>query len=61
MIVGVNVLGALLTAITPALTIAVYAATQLNLRLETPSTNVVFTSLSLISLLTNPVVLLSVH
>ncbi|KAJ6184246.1 ABC transporter integral membrane type 1, partial [Penicillium mononematosum] len=60
MIVGVNVLGTLSTAIAPALTIAVYAATQLNLRLETPSTDVVFTSLSLISLLTNPVVLLSV-
>ncbi|CAG8903863.1 unnamed protein product [Penicillium egyptiacum] len=60
MIVGVNVLGALSTAIAPALTIAVYAATQLNLRLETPSTDVAFTSLSLVSLLTNPVVLLSV-
>ncbi|CAI7673382.1 unnamed protein product [Penicillium pancosmium] len=60
MIVGVNVLGALSTAIAPAVTIAVYAATQLNLRLETPSTDVVFTSLSLISLLTSPVVLLSV-
>lgn len=60
MIVGVNVLSALSTAITPAVTIAVYAATQLKLRLETPSTDIVFTSLSLISLLTNPVVLLSV-
>ncbi|KAJ5965703.1 ABC transporter integral membrane type 1, partial [Penicillium waksmanii] len=60
MIVGVNVLSALSTAIAPAATIAVYAATQLNLRLETPSTDVVFTSLSLISLLTSPVVLLSV-
>lgn len=60
MIVGVNVLGALSTAIAPAVTIAVYAATQLKLRLETPSTDVVFTSLSLISLMTNPVVLLSV-
>jgi ABC-type bacteriocin/lantibiotic exporter with double-glycine peptidase domain len=60
MIVGVNVLSALSTAIAPALTIAVYAATQINIRLETPSTDIVFTSLSLISLLTNPVVLLSV-
>jgi ABC-type multidrug transport system fused ATPase/permease subunit len=60
MIVGINVLGALSTAIAPALTVAVYAATQLNLRLETPSIDVAFTSLSLISLLTNPVVLLSV-
>jgi ABC-type bacteriocin/lantibiotic exporter with double-glycine peptidase domain len=60
MIVGVNVLSALSTAIAPAVTIAVYAATQLNLRLETPNTDVVFTSLSLISLLTSPVVLLSV-
>ena len=60
MIVGVNVLGALSTALAPALTIAVYAATQLNLRLETPSTDVAFTSLSLISPLTNPVVQLSV-
>ncbi|CEJ57253.1 hypothetical protein PMG11_05953 [Penicillium brasilianum] len=60
MIVGINVLGALSTAIAPAVTIAVYAATQLKLRLETPSTDVVFTSLSLISLMTNPVVLLSV-
>jgi ABC-type multidrug transport system fused ATPase/permease subunit len=60
MIVGVNVLGALSTAVAPALTIAVYTATQLNLRIETPSTDVVFTSLSLVSLLTNPVVLLSV-
>ncbi|CDM31024.1 AAA+ ATPase domain [Penicillium roqueforti FM164] len=60
MIVGVNVLSALSTAIAPALTIAMYATTQLNLRLETPSTDVAFTNLSLISLLTNPVVLLSV-
>lgn len=60
MIVGVNVLSALSTAIAPAVTIAVYAATQLKLGLETPSNDVVFTSLSLISLLTNPVVLLSV-
>ncbi|KGO44507.1 ABC transporter, integral membrane type 1 [Penicillium expansum] len=59
MIVGVNVLGALSTALTPV-TIAVYAATKLKLGLETPSTDIVFTSLSLISLLTNPVVLLSV-
>jgi ABC-type bacteriocin/lantibiotic exporter with double-glycine peptidase domain len=60
MIVGVNVLSAVSTAIAPAVTIAVYAATQLKLGLETPSSDVVFTSLSLISLLTNPVVLLSV-
>ncbi|KAJ5518059.1 ABC transporter integral membrane type 1 [Penicillium expansum] len=60
MIVGVNVLGALSTALPPAVTIAVYAATKLKLGLETPSTDIVFTSLSLISLLTNPVVLLSV-
>lgn len=60
MIVAVNVLSALSTAIAPAATIAVYAATQLKLGVETPSTDVVFTSLSLISLLTNPVVLLSV-
>ncbi|KAJ5356582.1 ABC transporter integral membrane type 1 [Penicillium concentricum] len=59
MVVAVNVLGAISTAIAPALTIAVYAATQLNLGLETPNTDVTFTSLSLISLLTEPVVLLS--
>ncbi|KXG47709.1 ABC transporter, transmembrane domain, type 1 [Penicillium griseofulvum] len=60
MIVGVNVLSAISTFIAPALTIAVYAATQLNLGLETPRTDVSFTALSLISLLTEPVVLLSV-
>jgi ATP-binding cassette subfamily C (CFTR/MRP) protein 1 len=60
MIVGVNVLSAPSTAIAPAVTIAVYAATQLELRLETPNTDVVFTALSLISLLTNPVMLISV-
>lgn len=60
MIVGVNVLSAVSTAIAPAVTIAVYTATQLKLGLETPSNDVVFTSLSLISLLTNPVALLSV-
>ncbi|RAL02582.1 P-loop containing nucleoside triphosphate hydrolase protein [Aspergillus ibericus CBS 121593] len=60
LIVWVNVLGAVSTALAPAATIAVYAGTQLNLKLETPKTDLVFTSLSLISLLTNPVVLISV-
>ncbi|PWY80810.1 P-loop containing nucleoside triphosphate hydrolase protein [Aspergillus sclerotioniger CBS 115572] len=60
LIVWVNVLGAVSTALAPAVTIAVYAGMQLNLGFETPKTNVVFTSLSLISLLTNPVVLISV-
>ncbi|KAJ5812743.1 ABC transporter integral membrane type 1 [Penicillium robsamsonii] len=59
MVVAVNVLGAMSTAIAPALTIAVYAATQLDLGVETPNTDIAFTSLSLISLLTEPVVLLS--
>ncbi|KAJ5497102.1 ABC transporter integral membrane type 1 [Penicillium fimorum] len=59
MVVAVNVLGAVSTVIAPALTIAVYAATQLSLGLETPNTDVAFTSLSLVSLLTEPVVLLS--
>ncbi|PYI02725.1 P-loop containing nucleoside triphosphate hydrolase protein [Aspergillus sclerotiicarbonarius CBS 121057] len=60
LIVWINVLGAVSTALAPAATIAVYAGTQLNLKLETPKTDLVFTSLSLISLLTNPVVLISV-
>jgi ABC-type bacteriocin/lantibiotic exporter with double-glycine peptidase domain len=60
LIVWVNVLGALTTTLAPAATIVVYAVAKLDLKLETPKADVVFTSLYLVSLLASSVVLLSV-
>ncbi|KAJ3495551.1 hypothetical protein NLG97_g3315 [Lecanicillium saksenae] len=53
LIVGVNVLNAAATSIAPAATITLYTATRMNFRTEIPSSDIIFTSLSLISLLTS--------
>ncbi|OIW32628.1 P-loop containing nucleoside triphosphate hydrolase protein [Coniochaeta ligniaria NRRL 30616] len=60
LIVWVNVLGALTATLAPAATIVVYAVAKIDLNLETPKADQVFTSLSLISLLASSVLLLSV-
>ncbi len=59
LIVGVNVLNAAATSIAPALTIILYTVTRMNLRTEIPTPDAIFTSLSLVSLLTSSVTLLS--
>ncbi|KAM3497405.1 hypothetical protein MY10362_009244 [Beauveria mimosiformis] len=60
LIVAVNVLNAAATSIAPAATIILYTATRMNLRTEIPRPDAIFTSLSLISLLTSSVTLLSI-
>ncbi|EGX90496.1 multidrug resistance protein, putative [Cordyceps militaris CM01] len=60
LIVAVNVLNAAATSIAPAATIILYTATRMNLRTEIPRPEAIFTSLSLISLLTSSVTLLSI-
>lgn len=59
LIVGVNVLNAAATSIAPALTIILYTTTRMSLRTEIPKTDAIFTSLSLVSLLTSSATLLS--
>ncbi|KAM3451029.1 hypothetical protein MY3296_005672 [Beauveria thailandica] len=58
LIVAVNVLNAAATSIAPAATIILDTATRMNIRTEIPSPEAIFTSLSLISLLTSSVTLL---
>ncbi|KAM3434392.1 hypothetical protein MY4824_005472 [Beauveria thailandica] len=60
LIVAVNVLNAAATSIAPAATIILDTATRMNIRTEIPSPEAIFTSLSLISLLTSSVTLLSI-
>lgn len=59
LIVAVNVLNAGATSIAPAATIILYTATRMNLHTEIPQPDDIFTSLSLISLLTGSVTPLS--
>lgn len=59
LIVAVNVLNEGATSIAPAATIIIYTATRLNLHTQIPRPDDIFTSLSLISLLTSSVTLLS--
>ncbi|KAJ6779285.1 hypothetical protein PWT90_07900 [Aphanocladium album] len=60
LIVGVNLLNAAAMSIAPAATIALYTTTHINFRTEIPSPDAIFTTLSLVSLLTSSITLFSV-